>query len=99
MRFDSLKDLSRRSTFWVFASVAALAVLLGWRYARGPDVLAVAAQRGTAVEIVYATGGVEPVRWAKVASLIRDRIVEICDCEGTARRRRNCRNCGRARNF
>ncbi len=25
---------------------------------------------------------VEPVRWAKVASLIRDRIVEICDCEG-----------------
>ena len=39
-------------------------------------------QRGTAVEIVYATGAVEPVRWAKVASLIRDRIVEICDCEG-----------------
>jgi RND family efflux transporter MFP subunit len=34
------------------------------------------------VEIVYATGGVEPVRWAKVASVIRDRIVEICDCEG-----------------
>ena len=40
------------------------------------------ATRGTAVEIVYATGGVEPVRWAKVASVIRDRIVEICDCEG-----------------
>ena len=38
--------------------------------------------RGTAVEIVYATGGVEPVRWARVASVIRDRIVEICDCEG-----------------
>jgi RND family efflux transporter MFP subunit len=34
------------------------------------------------VEIVYATGGVEPVRWAKVASVIRDRIVDICDCEG-----------------
>lgn len=40
------------------------------------------ATRGTAVEIVYATGGVEPVRWAKVASVIHDRIVEICDCEG-----------------
>lgn len=40
------------------------------------------AVRGTAVEIVYATGGVEPVRWAKVASVIRDRIVEICYCEG-----------------
>ena len=55
-----------------------------WRYGRGPQVAAVAAARGTAVEIVYATGGVEPVRWAKVASLIRDRIVEICDCEGKA---------------
>lgn len=82
MRMESLRALSRRSTFWFFVSVAVLAVLFGWRYARGPDVLAVAAQRGTAVEIVYATGGVEPVRWAKVASLIRDRIVEICDCEG-----------------
>ena len=36
------------------------------------------------MEIVYATGAVEPVRWAKVASVIRDRIVEICDCEGKA---------------
>ena len=53
-----------------------------WRYGRGPQVASVAATRGTAVEIVYATGGVEPVRWAKVASVIRDRIVELCDCEG-----------------
>ena len=50
--------------------------------ARAPQVAAIAATRGTAVEIVYATGGVEPVRWAKVASVIRDRIVEICYCEG-----------------
>jgi RND family efflux transporter MFP subunit len=39
-------------------------------------------ERGTAVEIVYATGAVEPIRWAKVASVIRGRIVELCDCEG-----------------
>jgi RND family efflux transporter MFP subunit len=38
--------------------------------------------RGTAAEIVYATGAVEPVRWAKVASVVRDRIVDICLCEG-----------------
>ena len=57
----------------------------GWcRFGRGPEVTAAAATRGTAVEIVYATGGVEPVRWSKVASLVRDRIVEICDCEGKA---------------
>jgi RND family efflux transporter MFP subunit len=36
------------------------------------------------VEIVYATGTVEPVRWAKVASIVRARITEICDCEGKA---------------
>lgn len=55
-----------------------------WVLARSPQVTATPATRGTAVEIVYATGGVEPVRWAKVASVIRDRIVEICDCEGKA---------------
>lgn len=55
-----------------------------WWQGRAPQVAAVAATRGTAVEIVYATGGVEPVRWAKVASVIRDRIIEICDCEGQA---------------
>ena len=57
-------------------------VAVWWRFGRGPQVTSVAATRGTAVEIVYATGGVEPVRWAKVASVIRDRIIEICDCEG-----------------
>jgi RND family efflux transporter MFP subunit len=53
-----------------------------WRFGSGPQIAAVTAVRGTAVEIVYATGGVEPVHWAKVASVIRDRIIEICDCEG-----------------
>lgn len=66
------------------AIVAALIAGGAWWWWRGtaPQVAAVAATRGTAVEIVYATGGVEPVRWAKVASVIRDRIIEICDCEG-----------------
>jgi RND family efflux transporter MFP subunit len=64
------------------AVVAIAAAAVWWRYSRLPEVGAVAAYRGTAVEIVYATGGVEPVRWAKVASVVRDRIVEICDCEG-----------------
>lgn len=53
-----------------------------WQYGRGPQVSTVTAERGTAVEIVYATGAVEPVHWAKVASLVRDRIIDICDCEG-----------------
>jgi RND family efflux transporter MFP subunit len=67
---------------WVVALVAIGAAVWWWRVGRGPEVTAVASSRGTAVEIVYATGAVEPVRWAKVTSMIRARIVEFCDCEG-----------------
>ncbi len=67
----------------IAAIVLALALAVGWwRLGLVPKVTAVAAKRGTAVEIVYATGGVEPVIWAKVASLVRGRLVFICHCEG-----------------
>jgi RND family efflux transporter MFP subunit len=61
----------------------ALASLGGWwwTYGRLTEVAVVSPFRGTAVEIVYATGAVEPVRWSKVTSLVRQRIVEICNCE------------------
>ena len=74
----------QKRRYIILAIVALLIVggFVAWRYSQLPRVAAVAAQRGTAVEIVYATGGVEPVRWAKVASVIRDRIIETCDCEG-----------------
>jgi len=69
--------------------LAAMAVLLvlaaglwWWRLVQGPEVGAVPAARGTAVEIVYATGAVEPLRWAKVTSLVRNRIIDVCYCEG-----------------
>jgi membrane fusion protein (multidrug efflux system) len=45
-------------------------------------VSAVKPVRGTAAEVVYATGTVEPERWAKVVAIQRKRIVELCDCEG-----------------
>lgn len=67
--------------------LAIAAGLLWWLFGRGPVVSAQAPTRGTAVEIVYATGAVEPVRWAKVTSLIRQRIVEICECEGRSVKR------------
>ena len=79
---DRLAPMKRRSLLIVLALILLLAAAGWWYFARGPLVTAAAATRGTAVEIVYATGGVEPVRWAKVASVVRDRIVEICDCEG-----------------
>ena len=73
--------ISRVIAFGVLV-VAAIAVAAWWRLSNLPVVTSVAASRGTAAEIVYATGGVEPVRWAKVASVIRDRIIDICYCEG-----------------
>jgi RND family efflux transporter MFP subunit len=73
----------KQRRFLIAAVIVLLLAAAGWwQYGRGTEVTAAAVARGTAVEIVYATGGVEPVRWAKVASLIRDRIVDICDCEG-----------------
>jgi RND family efflux transporter MFP subunit len=67
----------------IVAAVVAVAAALWWlRFGRGPEIAVARPSRGTAVEIVYATGAVEPVRWAKVASLVRDRIVDICYCEG-----------------
>lgn len=72
----------RRVVLLALLVVAVAGGAIAWRISQWPQVAAVAAARGTAVEIVYATGGVEPVRWARVASVIRDRIVEICDCEG-----------------
>ena len=64
--------------------VAAFGLLLAIWLFSGPSKTVDAAQlrAGTAVEVVYATGIVEPVDWAAVAPLLRARIVEICDCEG-----------------
>ena len=61
-------------------AISIVVALLWWRFGRGPEVTTVAPSRGTAVEIVYGTGTVEPVRWAKVASLIRHRIIDLCYC-------------------
>jgi len=78
-----------RPRTYVIVALIAVAAAAGWwwSYGRGAEVSAVAPIRGTAAEIVYATGAVEPVHWAKVASLVRDRIVEVCDCEGKAVRK------------
>lgn len=69
-------------------SLIALAMLVAaaatyWSFTRPALVATVAAKRGDAAGIVYATGVVEPRSWAKVTPLIRERILELCNCEGT----------------
>ncbi len=53
-----------------------------WTWGRGHPVTTIAVSRGSAAEVVYATGTVEPVRWAKVVPLQRRRLTQLCDCEG-----------------
>lgn len=66
----------------------ALAILIAgtaiWATQRPPEVAVVAPHRGDIAEIVYASGVVEPRVWAKVTSLVRERIVEQCNCEAEA---------------
>jgi RND family efflux transporter MFP subunit len=52
-----------------------------WYMQKPPVVTTVMPKRGDAAEIVYASVVVEPRVWAKVASLVRERIVEECNCE------------------
>ena len=71
----------------VLSAAAGLAAAVSWHYMRPQPVAWVTPRRGDAAQIVYATGTVEPVSWAKVTPLIRERIVELCDCEGRKVRR------------
>jgi RND family efflux transporter MFP subunit len=80
----SSPDLTARRALLVLLVIALAAGALLWRWTGGfaTEIKIATAQRGSAAEIVYATGAVEPLRWAKVVSLQRKRIVYLCECEG-----------------
>jgi membrane fusion protein, multidrug efflux system len=63
--------------------LAAAAAGLAW-YLRPRDVTVTTVERRSVAEIVYATGVVEPVRWAKVVPQVREHIIDLCQCEGQA---------------
>lgn len=64
------------------AVVLAIAAAAWWWVSRPIGVQVTMPMRGSAAEIVFATGVVEPRRWAKVTSIVRARIVDLCRCEG-----------------
>lgn len=66
------------------AAAVALALALAWAWTVGwaTRVTTAVATRGDAAEVVYATGTIEPRYWAKVVTLQRKRIIEMCQCEG-----------------
>ena len=59
-----------------------LAAMASFSFWRGTSVSVATAVRGDAAQVVYATGVVEPVHWAKIVALQRKRVVELCRCEG-----------------
>lgn len=75
--------LASRSGLLTLIALAAAALVLWVIAGRATPVKIAVAKRGTAAEVIYATGAVEPVRWAKVVSLQRKRIIWTCaECEG-----------------
>lgn len=65
----------------VVAALVALGAIY-WLFGRANAVTAASVTRGTAAEIVYATGTVEPVNWARVTPLVKGRLIWRCHCEG-----------------
>ena len=64
-------------------TVLLAAGFIGWYMWRPISVTVATPWRGDAAEIIYASGVVEPRIWAKVTPLVRERIVEQCNCEGS----------------
>jgi RND family efflux transporter MFP subunit len=77
-----------RSSYRLLLALALIGLGIGgvvwWRTEGPPRVRVALPQRGPAVEAVYATGTVEPVRWAKIASTETGRIVAYPAAEGQA---------------
>lgn len=71
-----------RIRYIVIIGLVAAGLIAALAYGFRPAVVSVVApKRGEAAEIVYASGVVEPRIWAKVTSLVRERLVELCNCE------------------
>jgi len=66
----------------VFLLIASGAAYFLWSRASGPLVLVVEAEVGPIVEVVYATGDVEPERHAEIASTVTQRITAVLVEEG-----------------
>lgn len=72
----------RLLTLLIALMAAGAAALFWWFFIDPVAVTLVPVTRGSAAEVVYATGVVEPVTWAKVAPLARKRLIKTCSCEG-----------------
>ena len=72
---------SRSTLLFTALSVVAAAATAWWLW-RAPAAPVARITRGSAAEIVYATGAVEPETWSRSSPLVRGRIIQRCRCEG-----------------
>ncbi|MDO8288981.1 MAG: efflux RND transporter periplasmic adaptor subunit [Parvibaculum sp.] len=75
----------KRATIWrIGGGIAILlaAVAVYFLFLRAPAVVTATPHRGEAVEAVYATGTVEPVRYARVGTKVSGRLTEVLVKEG-----------------
>ncbi|MFN0042589.1 MAG: efflux RND transporter periplasmic adaptor subunit [Alphaproteobacteria bacterium] len=80
--------MTKKKKLYALTLIAAVVVAVcAYWFADRAKVETVAAIRGTAIKAVYATGNVEPVNWAKITSVVKGRIVDLCLCEGKPIRR------------
>lgn len=74
---------TRMRRFLILASLAVASALGAWWWLQRPlPVTTARIVQGSAADVIYATGLVEPDRWAEVTSLVQARITETCRCEG-----------------
>lgn len=74
--------MSKRIVWIGGAGVVLLVLVLLFMFLRPAAVEVATPERGTAVEAVYATGTVEPVRYARVGSKIAGRVTNVLKQEG-----------------
>ena len=78
------RTIIRRTLSIALVAIAVLgaATVAYFYYFQPPTVKTSVAMLAPVSEVVYGTGIVEPVRWAKVVSVNRKRVVDLCRCEG-----------------
>jgi len=78
------RTIIRRTLSIALVAIAVLgaATVAYFYYFQPPTVKTSVAMLAPVSEVVYGTGIVEPVRWAKVVPVNRKRVVELCLCEG-----------------
>ncbi len=82
MTVEAIFGWARSRWQWIAVAAAAIVAYSLWASPGARSVTVGEIVAGSAAEVVYASGVVEPERWAEVAPLLRERIIETCRCEG-----------------